>query len=66
MNCERCKWWQDWGDRVFARVSRARGDIDRDLIELRSCKFIPAPAIRNVSPVYTDKNFCCGSFEEVK
>lgn len=64
MKCKECKWWQDYTDRVYARVSKTKGNIGRSLIELRRCGFTPAPTISDASSVYTDEDFYCSDFNK--
>ena len=62
--CGDCKWWQDYTERVWARISDFKGDIERSVVELRLCKYIVPPQIRSVHYVYTDKDYCCSEFKD--
>lgn len=61
--CKNCKWWQDYTRRVWARISDFEGDRGGS-VELRLCKYIAPPSIRDTDVMYTDKDYCCGEFEE--
>jgi hypothetical protein len=61
--CETCIFWQDFEQRVWARISNTRGDKTRGLIELRLCTWKAHPSISLVEhEVYTDKEFSCNEY----
>lgn len=61
--CGNCECWQDYEQRVYARIAKVRGDIGLQLIELRLCQFEPHPGADVVrSEVYTDNKYCCDEF----
>lgn len=63
MKCENCKYWQDFSDRVIARISNTRGILSRGTIELRKCRNIPPPSVDvTFVPVYTDSEYGCSGF----
>lgn len=61
--CKDCEWWQDYTDRVYAQISHARGDMARNTIELRCCKFVPHPSRWDFRYSYTDCDYVCGEFK---
>ena len=64
--CETCLFWKDYEQRVWARIGKTRGDITRDLLELRACRWIPHPSVDMVrDEVYTDKEFSCNEYKHV-
>jgi hypothetical protein len=65
MICEKCLWWQDWDDRVFANISTGHSNIARNQIELRRCRFIPHPSAPWNYDVYTDSDYKCSEFKEL-
>jgi len=62
-NCKSCTWWKNYSDRVYARMSGIRGDIHPGVLELRRCRFIPAPRSDSGGTYYTDGESACGSWE---
>ena len=62
MNCDKCKYWKDYSDRVYARISEARSSMERNRIELRICRYIPPPTVSSKTFVYTDKDYSCSGF----
>jgi len=60
--CKDCTWWHDYHDRVFVRISGTQGDMSRDLIEARRCRYISSPTVTNIQTVYTDSKFVCGNW----
>lgn len=66
--CKTCRYWQDWHDRVSARVSMGYNEhMGGGVYELRICRNIPAPALRKEwNQIYTDENFGCSSWEPIK
>ena len=63
MNCEICEWWKDYNDRVYACIST---DCRRNRIELRRCKYIPAPGIESHLYIYTDSNYVCSGWRKIE
>lgn len=58
--CENCFYWKDYTDRVIARLSAPpKSNHYRGNVELRACKFRPAPNIETSSIIYTDGGFSC-------
>ena len=67
MNCEKCFYWKDFEVRVWAVISGKRGERGDGTIELRQCKYAPAPSsgeMRHI--VYTDKEYSCSEWRELK
>ena len=64
MSCENCAFWQDYEDRVFANISQARSNMDRNTIELRRCKYVPPPTVQSAALRYTDKDFACSGWKQ--
>ena len=62
VNCSTCKWWQDYNDRVYARVRFKQGTRERGIIELRRCKNDPPPTVQSAQSVYTDPDFSCSGW----
>lgn len=63
MTCETCLHWQDYTDRVHARVSNTRSSFARGVIELRRCKYEPPPTIsKQWDAIYTDKDHVCAEY----
>lgn len=63
MNCKTCVWWQDFSDRVTAIISKGHSNCHRDRIELRRCRYNPAPTVEGViNPIYTDEYYVCGAY----
>ena len=62
--CGLCVWWQDYSDRVYARISGAYDPIHPGKIELRRCRYIPNPRADSAGSVYTDEKFVCGAYEQ--
>jgi len=60
--CEKCFYWQNFKDRVFAVISNARSNTARNLIELRRCGFTMPPQSSDNKTIYTDKDYFCGGF----
>ena len=60
--CENCFWWQDYEERVWARISDFKGKRCRSVVELRLCKYLVPPSVNDITVVYTDSNYCCGEF----
>lgn len=60
--CETCRWWQDYKIRVWATISATRGDRARNTMELRMCKYSPAPTVRDVQEAYTDSEYSCSNW----
>ena len=61
--CKNCVWWQDYRDRVYARVSGTYGKLHPGRIELRRCKCVLNPKCDTVGSVYTDEEFVCSSWD---
>ena len=63
-SCETCIFWQDYHDRVYANISKTRGDLGDNSIELRRCRWQSPPGITmNFSSRYTDKEYGCSEHE---
>jgi hypothetical protein len=62
--CGNCRLWADYKIRVFAKISEFETDRSRNTVELRLCKYIPAPQVVDIEPIYTDENYCCSEFEK--
>ena len=60
--CGNCKFWRDYNDRVYANISRTKGNTGRGTIELRVCKYNPPPTISQSSWVHTDEDYTCSGF----
>ena len=62
--CKTCVFWQNYEQRVYARIAKARGDIARGLMELRLCTWQAHPSVDIIKhDVYTDKEFHCNSYQ---
>lgn len=73
--CQTCVYWQDYNQRVFARLSSGsfsqvnqNGTVfneDRNSdrgVELRLCRFQPPPTVQqNCGSMYTDANYACSA-----
>ena len=63
--CERCLYWQDYTQRVFAMVAGVKTGIGRNILELRLCKYIAPPQVNGLPyDMYTDENHHCSGFKE--
>jgi len=64
--CANCKFWQEWEDRVYARINGTRGKRQH-LLELRRCRFKPHPGLDILDyNVYTDQDFSCSEYKPHK
>jgi hypothetical protein len=59
MKCKDCEYWKDYNMRVMAKISGFMGSMSRGYVELRPCKFVPSPNVRDVYYTYTDEEFEC-------
>jgi hypothetical protein len=62
--CATCQYWQEWEDRVYARLSfKGRAPHGRRSHELRRCRYSPNPQVDLTEPwVYTDESFVCDTW----
>ena len=61
--CENCKYWQDYFNRIFARIEGVSGNFGNGNLELRLCKYRPAPVNDDqFKQIYTDQNYSCSAF----
>ena len=62
--CGTCRFWEDWKDRVSARLSFGpRAPFGAAAHELRRCKYTPNPTIDyDYHPTYTDPDFTCDTW----
>ena len=61
--CSTCKYWQDYENRVFARIEGVQGKFGRSDLELRLCKYRPPPSNDiNFRDIFTDEDYSCSAF----
>jgi hypothetical protein len=63
-SCDSCRWWKDFSDRVYARVSGVKSNMAGDILELRRCRYSPPPQIEQRKVIYTDKDHVCSEYEK--
>ena len=64
MNCGKCIYWQDYSDRVYARISQAKGELS-GAFELRRCRYSPPPTAKtDWQYIYTDVCFTCSAYKD--
>jgi hypothetical protein len=61
--CQNCKYWQNYSDRIMADVTGHQGPSGRGLEELRRCRYVPPPTVRDALSVYTDRANRCSGYE---
>ena len=68
MKCKDCVFWQDFSDRVYAKISDTRNiNLVRGIVELRKCRNVPPPTVdMNFNIVYTDSEHGCSAFTRMK
>lgn len=67
MNCGKCFYWKDYNVRVYAVISGKQSERGDGTIELRQCKYAPAPSTGETRhTVYTDKEYSCSEYRNVE
>jgi len=60
--CGTCAYWQDFSDRVFAKINGVNGPTTlKGIIELRRCRYLTPPSVTQDWDVYTDEEYGCSA-----